>query len=410
MGMTFIMFLRSMMQKVEDNTGDFAGVEPNIQCLLGGEPVTVKSTATNSPSRLGLRIAEGDDVIGVWFGWEHQGVSIPKKTGVYDLLPIEKLSKEDIFGFCQAIQVHPAHLVPLKPQPEFSLPAPLLELLIDMSRGRVSGSAEDINLAKVAVAMEVKRINSFLARKSGAEPLESATPDTLTKVFSTVLGNPILMGRLVKEFSVVHESMATQYPMAMRVRNVAYTVLRDRQTELGQSQRRQEKHLDSLLKDIEAEYKNIFSGDIVSNEILFFIGDIKDELAAKSIESAEATPDDILTILKKADLTGSPFEQSHHYYNAVFGSPFDLRLSAHDFLADLSETIYHYFNAEDKLATFRHKYALQMDAAPLIEDVKGLFEDKSFQEGTLFRRLMDNRVILALAHHQNKPRPIVEPK
>lgn len=400
------MFLRSKIQQPIE-TSNVVVVEPRISSIINGEAVTVRSTAINSPARLGLRIAEGDDVIAIWFGWENRGVSIAEQIG--HLLPIEQLSKEDVLGFCQAIQVHPAHLVPLKSQPEFSLPAPLLELLIDMSKGRVPCSAEDINLAKIAVSMEAKRINSFLATQSSTEK-ETGRPDTLTKIFSTVLGNPILMGRLVQEFSVVHERHAADYPMAMRVRNVAYTAIRDTRKDLGHAQKRQERHLDLLLNDIEEDYGRLLSRDRVSNEELLFIADIKDELFEKSIDSGEATVDDILAILSKIDLADSPLEASYQYYNAVFGSAFLIEATSHQFLAELAEDIAHYLKVENKLAIFKQKYAGHMDTVPLIEDVKNLFEDERFKQGTLFRRLMDNRVILAMAYHQNQSNPSVIPR
>lgn len=412
------MFTRSYTNPAQNNGGQ-------NNSLVSGGNAPFRTVAENSPSRLGMRIAEGEDVMAIWFDWENQeklqsisqriGFTLPSTagmTGHNHLQSMHQMSKQEILEFCKTINVHPAHLVPLKPTPELSLPTPLLELLIEMSHGKGASNAEDIELAQEAVDAESKRINSFLYYKSRQEePQNDAQNDdgstslTLMQVFSDVLDNPSMMTKLAREsegISATFQHKAyQQYPLALRVRNIAYTAILDKYARLMYRQKGKESLLGAALGKVETEYCQIFNSRKTDNHLLLFIGDIKDALFAQDIEPRAATIRDIVDVIKTFDLTDSRLEKSYQFFSDAYGAGASIDELANEFLTELAESVGVYFASEDRLSKTKRKVAEAIDALPARGDIEGLFEDKSFQDGTLFRHLMDNRVLIALASHNH---------
>lgn len=417
------MFARSAISKNKTS-------ETYLNYLLDGGVIAVKAAAVNSPSRLGLRIAEGEDVMAIWFDWEnradleetsrHIGYTLPSTAGIAGrnhLPPIHQMDKHEILEFCKTINVHPAHLVPLKAIPEFSLPTPVLELLIDMARGQGTYTADHIELAKAAIASETKRINSFLYDKSREEKAQSdngVNPLTLTQIFSDVLDNPVLMKKLVRESifaSVILQQKGNDvlYPLATRVRHVSFCGLEDQHDRLRNRQKGKENLLDAALEAVESEYSKIFNSETSHSRMLLFIADVKDALLEKDIEPRSSTIKDIVDVLKDFDFKGSQLEKAYECFNMLFGDS-EIQVASQDFLFELANNVALYFGAEDRLSKTKRRTSRQIDDLPLQEDITKLFEDESFKEGTLFRRLMDNRVIIALANHENRVQPTAAPK
>lgn len=412
------MFSRSAIKKDESAAN-------RVNFLIEGQNVTVKATATNSPSRLGLRMVEGEDLISIWFDWEHQAElqSVSERIG-YKLqssrdmgednsLPsIHDMGHDEILEFCESMNVHPAHLVPLKAAPEFSLPTPLLELLIAMSNVKDGFKAEDVKLAKAAVECERRRINSFLYDQSQVS--KNSNGVTLTQVFSSVINNPASMARLAQEILDVHAVIprddTEKCPVAVRVKNLALANI-DASVEVIKNRvKDKEALLNKALEYVEDEYSKIFNSSTSANKMLLFISEIKDALLDNQIEPREATISNINDALKRFDFTDSYLAQSYAYFNMAIGDASATQETLAEFLTDLAENVAVYFSTEDRLSKAKRRVEEEIDMLPISTDIEALFNAKNFQEGTLFRRLMDNHAIIAIDGHANSAHPTASPK
>ena len=403
------MYSRSVLKDNEGQGNQF-------HCLIGDEQVTVRAYADDVPSRLGQRIAEGEDVMSIWFDWGNQSElqSVGDRIGYHLQLSIHQMSRQDILSFCRTINVHPAHLVPLKPAPEFSLPRPLLELLIDMSQKQGMAHLDDVQLARVAIESERKRINHILYTQSRQEAINADGAKAITKIFGDVLSNPVLMTKLSRETTEVHNILAdeaeSKYPLAMRVRNVAVSGIKDSFNALKNSQREKEAHLDQMLEYVEEEFSQIFDPKTSHKRILLFISDIKDALIDKNIQPRAATTANIMGVIKNFDFKGSLLQTSYDYCKTRFGGMARVESIKEEFLIDISTYVSAYFSSENRLSKSKRRISEEIDNLPTDDELKNLFEDPSFKEGTLFRRLMENYAVIALAQHNSKAHPTASPK
>jgi hypothetical protein len=411
------MFTRSM----PDQNG-FSGNYINIP--IDGVSIGVRSMATDTPNRLGLRIAEGEDIIAIWFDWEHQanlqsisqrlGYHLPSTAGITgtNLLPsIHDMTPQEILDFCKAIKVHPAHLIPLKSEPEYSLPTPLLEALIEIKKGRGKYSTEDIHLAKAGIAVEKNRIHRFLydqSRSASENKPSVISALKLAKVFSDVLDSPRLMEKLVREFAVVSD-VREKYPLAMCVRNVAFSGLTDTYLALIKSLTRADSMLDEAVAAVEKEFSPIFDPSSTNDKVVSFINDIKDGLHEHGIAPLAATYENVAGIIRGFDMTDSPLEKSFHALNGQFGCHYSMDDATQGLINDLAENIVVYFATEVKVPEMKREYSKAILKLPLCEDIGAVFEQTGFQKGTLFRCLMDNSVIIALDAQASRAHPTAAP-
>lgn len=162
--------------------------------------VGVRSVPDNPPPLLKERIGKGQDILSIWFHHVHNQLfsDLEEWRGIIctseearekSLLPaIDEMTPREIFEFCKSIDVHPAHLVPFDIDKSLSLPTPLLELLVEMSRPDIDGCAydqDDAYLAKAAVAYEGHRICNHLDHQHRSQ--RESYGDMLAVIFERLL-------------------------------------------------------------------------------------------------------------------------------------------------------------------------------------------------------------------------------
>jgi|GEM_PF-3691936 len=418
------MFNQSFHQP--DNTG------VPINCFVEGGQVRVRKSASHTPHNLKERIESGEDIVSIWFDFENASLldGLTKNIGFsiapikdekrkYSLPSTHQMTADDIFDFCKFLSVHPAHLVPFNADPRLSLPLPLLELLIQISKGERSQSDESISLAKVAISFESKRINVLLSNipKKGASPQSDDYDfEGLTKVFNDVLGDPKELKRLVRESEGVHAVLKgkayVHYPLATRVRNVALSSVL--QSELIQSKNSESNraHLLQFAFDaVRSEYQCVWKSRKISDmDLLLFIADVKDALLDNDIEPRAATMENIAKVISQLDLSHTQLEMSYSYYKIRFGTQHSLQKSSQELLNHLVENIALYFQYEDKLSSAKRKTHRASDKFESEENrINSLFVNPAFKDGTLLHRLMDSYVVIALAERNEYPHHQISP-
>ncbi len=368
--------------------------------------------AKKSPFHLMQRIAEGEDIAAIWFDGEYEGLFQEFKQRIAcDLSPsIHHMSKDEILEFCRTIKVHPAHLVPFRTDPEFSLPTALLELLIDIANNRKRQfHLEDVRLARAGIACETVRIDTFLhhkicAKKTRNDDHENAP--TLTEIFSAVLDNDMLLGSLCTEWAVLQaifqQEVHTRSPLAARVRKLAFDELEQQKKKIESAQRDANEQLDAAIQDVWEQYLPIFMSPISEHKLLLFMAAIKDSLLDRDIKPSAATVDDIMQSLSKFDMTESPVVKAYASFSKRYAvAPFGY--------IDLAQALSRYFICEDQASHTKRKCREDLREIPSMKYVANLFNDKTFGVGTLYRRLMDNRTIIAMDVYAQRMPPSPTP-
>ena len=375
--------------------------------------------AKQSPFHLTKRIAEGEDIAAIWFDGEYEGLFQEFKQRIAcDLSPsIHHMSKDEILEFCRTIKVHPAHLVPFRTDPEFSLPTALLELLIDIANNRKGQfHLEDVRLARAGIACETVRIDTFLHHKICAEKTRNDDHEnapTLTEIFSAVLDNDMLLGKLSTEWTVLkaifQQEVHTRSPLAARVRKLAFDELEQQKRQIESARHDANEQLNAAIQDVGEQYQPIFMSPISEHKLLLFMATIKDSLLDRDLEPSAATVDDIMQILSKFDMTESPVGKAYAAFAAKYAVAFQFEYLALEYIADLAQALSRYFICEDQASHTKRKCREDLKEIPSMKYVANLFNDEKFGVGTLYRRLMDNRTIIAMDVYAQRMPPSPTP-
>ena len=413
------MFARSYIDEHTENS-------PLTSTLVEGRMSVSLKEAINTPIGLKRRILQGEDPLTIWFEAENIDLysKFALKTGIHldsahlerrkQIMPLSKdMTPPDIYGFCKSIGVHPVHLVPLDSDPRLSLPIQLLHLLIEMSKRTDKFDAEQVRLAKLGIAFEHKRINKFLYERRYIEESNTkfaSVEVNLRDTIDDVLSSPIGVQILSREFKFYSGTKASQnladYPLLSILRNVAYYLAGNKNAQLIQKADR----LEEIFEFGRAAYRKEFA-EIVGNKKdaeIWFLADIRDALFEEEIESVKATIEDIEKAIWTFLPNDSRLNDVFKYTQIRLGKSHDFKDASQEFVTSLASKINFYFLAEEKFcqAKKRNQQCAELKVTKEAS-IYEAFSSSIISEGTVYRRLIENRIALAILSSQN---PISQPK
>lgn len=376
--------------------------------MLEGELVLFRVKPDYAPEDFESRFYGGEDAVGIWSQSENSGVarnSIPFEhrhhysnenfSKVFDFSA--ELTPEQILGFCEAIKVHPAHLVPLNSREEFALPRSILEAIIIIAKSDPIKSKfceKDITLAKIAIQFEQERIFKFSGLVKAGERLKVQGEFELYMIFRKSCSTLSGINKLNEYKKEYQSSILLPYQDPSSSFSVINCVQKASLFFLEKSRSNNQLNLERKRWLVEASYQryaSIYRYEIGACSEAEYLGDVKDLLHDKGILCRATTIADILVILyeiKSKKETSSKIVKEEEFMQHL----------ENNYLQIVAGALANYFAAEEAYRKEKECYQEQLGKAEKDETkIKKIFSDAASLPDSLFRRIIENNVLISMA-------------
>ena len=259
------------------------------------------------PDHLAMRIINGQSVLPIWAEAECLSPSdlgaifnSPADTMRIRMLDMDSLfaavNAERVIKFCHRIHVHPAHLVPLLPDPELALPLPIYQANVMLANDRSEGLAVR-ELAMKAIECEADRYKKFMGSSASISlPFRQAVAQGLYKAVSS---------------AIVYEGRSPDAAL-----NIAELMLEpievnalQRKAELSASRNQIQGKIAQQDFDLNRAYSNIFCIPKDIEDIGNFIDRVLNNL--NGFEGYQQRRQEVTRLINDALNKGKPLEDSH---------------------------------------------------------------------------------------------------